>query len=42
MERTVEAMPYGLRLYDIISDSPVTIEETMTFAPRQVMILQNW
>ena len=42
MERTVEAMPYGSRLYDIISDSPVTIEETMTFAPRQVMILQNW
>lgn len=42
MERTVEILPYGTRLHDIVSGQPVTIEETMTFAPRQVLILQNW
>lgn len=42
MERTLEIMPYGSEWTDIISDKPVTIEETMTFAPRQVMILQNF
>lgn len=42
MERTLEILPYGTRLHDIISDSDVTIAEEMTFAPRQVMILQNF
>ncbi len=42
MERTVEIMPYGSSFYDIISSQPVKIEETMTFAPRQIMVLQNW
>lgn len=42
MERTVEIMPYGSLFYDIISSLPVKIEETMTFAPRQIMVLQNW
>ncbi len=42
MERTVEVMPYGSEWTDIITGQPVTIEETMTFAPRQVMILQNF
>ncbi|MDE6345267.1 MAG: glycoside hydrolase family 13 protein [Muribaculaceae bacterium] len=42
MERTVEALPYGSQLYDVVGGQPVTIEKTMTFAPRQVMVLQNW
>jgi len=42
MERTVEILPYGTRLHDLVSDQDVTIAEEMTFAPRQVMILQNF
>jgi hypothetical protein len=42
MERTLEILPYGTRLHDIISDEDVTIAEKMTFAPRQVMVLQNF
>ncbi len=42
MERTVEILPYGTPLFDIVSHKPVLINETMTFAPRQVLILQNW
>ena len=42
MERTLEILPYGSRLHNIVNDSDVTIEKEMTFAPREVMILQNW
>ncbi|MDD6722449.1 MAG: cyclomaltodextrinase C-terminal domain-containing protein, partial [Bacteroidales bacterium] len=42
MERYVEMLPYGTTLRDILTDTPVTTTETMTFAPRQVMILQNF
>ncbi|MDE5645468.1 MAG: cyclomaltodextrinase C-terminal domain-containing protein, partial [Muribaculaceae bacterium] len=42
MERTLEIMPYGTVLRNILTDSDVTISEKMTFAPREVMILQNW
>lgn len=42
MERTLEILPYGTRLHDIISGEDVTIDKEMTFAPRQVMILQNF
>lgn len=42
MERTREILPYGTTMTDIITGKPVTIEETMTFAPRAVMVLQNW
>lgn len=42
MERTLEILPYGTRLHDIISGEDVTIAEQMTFAPRQVMVLQNF
>lgn len=42
MERTLEIMPYGTKLRNILTDSDVTISEEMTFAPREVMILQNW
>ncbi|MCM1368836.1 MAG: glycoside hydrolase family 13 protein [Candidatus Amulumruptor caecigallinarius] len=42
MERTEEILPYGKTLRNILTDSDVTIKEEMTFAPREVMILQNW
>ncbi|MDE6439394.1 MAG: cyclomaltodextrinase C-terminal domain-containing protein, partial [Muribaculaceae bacterium] len=42
MERTAEILPYGTTLTDIVTGKPVTITETMTFSPRQVMILQNF
>lgn len=42
MERTLEIMPYGSEWKDVVSGKPVVIKEEMTFAPRQVMILQNF
>ncbi len=42
MERTLEILPYGTRLHNIVDGSDVTIEQEMTFAPREVKILQNW
>lgn len=42
MERTLEILPYGTSLRDIISGENVIIDKEMKFAPRQVMILQNF
>ena len=42
MERTLEILPYGKTMRDLVSGKDVTITEVMTFAPRQVMILQNF
>lgn len=42
MNRTLEILPYGTRLRNILTGSDVVITEDMTFAPREVMILQNW
>ncbi len=42
MERTAEVLPYGATFTDIITGKPVTIAQEMTFAPRQIMILQNF
>lgn len=42
MERTVEILPYGKTMRDLVSGKDVTITEEMTFTPRQVMILQNF
>lgn len=42
MERTLEILPYGTTMRDLVSGNDVTITEEMTFAPRQVMILQNF
>lgn len=42
MERTLEILPYGTTMHDLVSGKDVTITEEMTFAPRQVMILQNF
>lgn len=41
MNRTVEVLPYGTTMTDMISGQPVTITEEMSFAPRQVMVLQK-
>lgn len=42
MERTVEILPYGTKMKDIITGQPVVIAEEMTFSPRQTMILTNF
>lgn len=42
MERTLEVLPYGTKLHDVVSGKEVTIEKEMTFAPRQVMVLANF
>lgn len=42
MERTLEVLPYGSKLKDVVSGKTVTIEPEMTFSPRQVMILTNF
>lgn len=42
MTRYAEILPENSALTDIISDQTVTIKPSMTFTPRQVMILQNF
>lgn len=42
MERTIEILPYGTQRRNMMTGKNVTIEETMTFAPREIMILQNF
>lgn len=42
MERTLEILPYGTTMRDLVSGKDMTITEVMTFASRQVMILQNF
>lgn len=42
MERTLEILPYGTVLKNVVDGNEVTIEPEMTFAPREVMVLQNW
>jgi hypothetical protein len=42
MERTLEELPIGTELKDVISGKIVKIEEEMTFAPRAIYILQNF
>lgn len=42
MERTLEILPYGTTMHDLISGQDVTIQPEMTFAPRQVMVLYNF
>ena len=42
MERTAEIIPVGSTMYDLISGEDITITDRMTFAPRQVMVLQNF
>ena len=42
MDRTLEILPYGTTLHNILTGTDVTIEKEMTFSPREVLILQNW
>lgn len=41
MERTLEILPYGSQRRDILTGKTVTIEPEMTFAPREILILEN-
>ena len=41
MERTLEILPYGSQRRDMLTGKTVTIEPEMTFAPRQILILEN-
>ena len=41
MERTLEILPYGTKLHDVISGEDVIITEQMHFAPRQILLLEN-
>lgn len=42
MTRTLEILPFGTRLTNVLDGSGITIEKSMTFTPRQILILQNW
>lgn len=42
MERTVETLPYGTVLQDMLTGENVTITETMTFPARALYILENY
>lgn len=42
MERTIETLPYGTTLRDMISGNKITITETMTFPARALYILENY
>ncbi len=42
MERTLEILPYGISRRNMMTGENVTITEKMTFAPREIMILQNF
>lgn len=41
MEQTAEILPYGTVMTDMLTGDKVTIEPQMTFAPRQLYILEN-
>ena len=41
MERTLEILPYGTTLRDVLTDKPFTVKPEMTFAPRALYILEN-
>lgn len=41
MERTLEILPYGSERRDMLTGKTVTIEPEMTFAPREILILEN-
>ena len=41
MERTLEILPIGSAWTDMLTGNTITITEQMTFAPRQIYILEN-
>ena len=42
MDRTVEILPYGTVMRDLIGGDQVKVTEVMTFGPREIMILSNF
>lgn len=42
MERTLEILPYGTVMRNMMTGEDVTVTDRMTFAPREIMILQNF
>ncbi|MCC8117692.1 MAG: glycoside hydrolase family 13 protein [Bacteroidales bacterium] len=40
MNQTAESLPIGSSRRDVLTDENVTISETMTFSPRQILILE--
>lgn len=42
MKNTIEVLPLGKTLLNVVDGKKVTISEKMKFAPREVLILQNW
>lgn len=42
MERTLEVLPIGTELKDMLTGKTIVITEEMTFAPRAIYILQNF
>lgn len=42
MLRSAESLPVGSTWTDFLTGKPVTITEEMTFAPREILILQNF
>ena len=41
MEQTLEILPYGSKLRDVITGQEITVEEEMTFPPRALYILED-
>lgn len=41
MERTLEILPYGSQRRDMLTGETITISPEMTFAPREILILEN-
>lgn len=42
MERTLEILPYGSRMHNMLTGSEVTIADKMKFEPREILVLQNF
>lgn len=41
-ERTAEVLPVGTTMRDVLTGRDVTITDSMTFSPREIIILQNF
>lgn len=41
-ERTAEVLPVGTTMRDVLTGHDVTITDSMTFSPREIIILQNF
>ena len=41
MDQTAEVLPFGSKMRDVLTDEVITVEPTMTFAPRALYILED-